>query len=104
MTTSQDRTTSIGPTHGQWLETQGSRLAPDDPATARSWKPLTVLVAVALASGLIGFGVGASLGADDKDARLEIVDLQTELTQERQQRTNLEKRVAELEKAAEQAG
>lgn len=104
MTTSPDRTTSIGPPHGQWLEKQGSMLAPDDQATARPWKPITVLVAVALTMGLVGFGIGSSLGADDKDARLEVVDLQTELAEVKVQRERLEKQVAELEQAVEQAG
>lgn len=39
-------------------------LSSDDHATARSWKPVTVLVAVALTTGVLGFGIGASLGAD----------------------------------------
>ena len=34
-----------------------------------------MLVAVALPTSVLGFGIGASLGADDRDARLEVVDL-----------------------------
>ena len=34
-----------------------------------------VIVAVALPTGVLGFGIGASLGADDRDARLEVVYL-----------------------------
>lgn len=102
MTTTPDRTTAIGPTQGQWLEKHVSFLSPEDQATARPWKTLTVVVAVALASGLLGFGIGTSLGADDKDARLEVVDLQTELTETQRQRAILEERLAELEQTAGQ--
>lgn len=63
-----------------------------------------MLVAVALPTGVLGFDLGASLGADDRDARLEVVDLTTELTETQRQRAILEKRVAELRAAAEQTG
>ncbi|MBD9698252.1 hypothetical protein IGS67_01925 [Flavimobilis sp. GY10621] len=104
MTTPPDRTRTIGPAHGQWLETTVAALAPDDHATTPSWKPVTVLVAVALTTGVLGFGIGASLGADDKSAALEVVDLRTELVETQRQRSILEKRVAELEAVVEQAG
>lgn len=104
MTTTPDRTTAIGPTQGQWLDKHASSLAPDDQATARPWKAVTVVIAAALASGLIGFGVGASLGADEKDARLQVVDLTTELKEAQRQREILQQRVTELEQATGQAG